>query len=41
MHILLILKEYNVANLKKDGSNRAFNILHGRGGEKMAQRKVY
>ena len=26
-------KEYNVANLKKDGFNRAFNILHGRGGE--------
>ena len=26
-------KEYNVANLKKDGFNRVFNILHGRGGE--------
>lgn len=26
-------KEYNVANLKKDGFSRAFNILHGRGGE--------
>ncbi|WP_118846146.1 D-alanine--D-alanine ligase [Haemophilus haemolyticus] len=26
-------KEYNVANLKKDGFHRVFNILHGRGGE--------
>ena len=26
-------KEYNVANLKNDGFNRVFNILHGRGGE--------
>jgi len=26
-------KEYNVVNLKKDGFNRVFNILHGRGGE--------
>ena len=26
-------KEYNVANLKKDGFQRVFNILHGRGGE--------
>lgn len=26
-------KEYNVANLKKDGFERVFNILHGRGGE--------
>lgn len=26
-------EEYNVANLKKDGFNRVFNILHGRGGE--------
>ena len=26
-------KEYNVANLKADGFDRVFNILHGRGGE--------
>ena len=26
-------KEYNVANLKKEGFHRVFNILHGRGGE--------
>ena len=26
-------KEYNVANLKNDGFDRVFNILHGRGGE--------
>lgn len=26
-------KEYNVANLKSDGFDRVFNILHGRGGE--------
>lgn len=26
-------KEYNVANLKKYGFHRVFNILHGRGGE--------
>ncbi|QPB42165.1 D-alanine--D-alanine ligase [Rodentibacter haemolyticus] len=26
-------KEYDVANLKKDGFDRVFNILHGRGGE--------
>ena len=26
-------QEYNVADLKKDGFERVFNILHGRGGE--------
>ncbi|OOF79874.1 D-alanine--D-alanine ligase [Rodentibacter caecimuris] len=26
-------KEYDVVNLKKDGFDRVFNILHGRGGE--------